>query len=114
MVASAMSAKVETVEKKQYVKPLRKVETWNGEPPRNSSDNKSPMQFPISEKCGIKDEKLPKGKCDKSLIVIRVKNQKFEKDESGYGGQLQYDEKDIRQYKFCADHGPFPQGSESW
>lgn len=94
---------VETPVEKSPQRPEREIELYNGEPPL-SGDQKIPMQFPITEKCGLVDNGV---KCVLKLSVTRVKNTKFEKDESGFGGQLNYDEKDIRQYKFCHVHGPF-------
>ena len=91
-------------------KPMRKTEEYKGEPPL-SGDQKSLQSFPIQEKCGITDEK---GKCALKLNVVRQKNTKFVRDDVGFGGQLEYDEKDIHQYKQCVVHGPFPAGPEKW
>ena len=62
------------------------------------------MQFILQERCGLKDEK---GKCPHKLMVARVKNAKWMQDDGGFGGQLNYDEKDVRQIKYCPVHGPF-------
>lgn len=95
-------------------RPTRKPELYTGEPPQN--DGKTPMSFVIQERCNIeevnKDGK--KVKCTLKLNVARVKNQKFERDESGFGGQLNYDEKDVRQYKVCPKHGGLPPDYAKW
>lgn len=95
-------------------KPQRRVELYNGEPPQNN-EGKVMIVFALkNEKCGVEDESDGKKfKCPQGLLVQRVKNAKFVRDELKQGGQLIYDEKDIRQYKFCTTHGPFGV-PESW
>ena len=95
-------------------KPQRKIELFHGEPPQNA-DGKSMVVFSLkTEKCGIDYEREgDKYKCVQPILVQRVKNSKFERDSNFQGGQLVYDEKDIRQYKFCPEHGPF-NVPESW
>lgn len=92
----------------------RKVELYNGEPPQNN-EGKVMIVFALkNEKCGVEDESDGKKfKCTQGLLVQRVKNAKFVRDELKQGGQLIYDDKDIRQYKFCTTHGPFGV-PESW
>jgi hypothetical protein len=108
---------VETPAKPAYVRPVREVKIYKGEPPQDK-DGKTPQEFTVQEKCGIKDrERNGLGKeytCQQKLHVIRQKNQVFVKDESGFGGQLGYDDKDIHQYLRCPVHGPWPAGPEKW
>lgn len=97
--------------KPAYVKPTREMEIYKGEPPMYGPDNKVPQVFPLQRKCEIEDidqKTKKKTKCEQKLQVIRVKNQFFQKDESGYGGQLIYDDKNIRQYVTCPIHGGLP------
>jgi len=102
-------------DKPAYKRPQRNVEQYAGEPPSGSEQDKTPIQFRIrGRKCGIHDELIPGKTCKLNLLVQRVKNQKFERDEHGQGGQIIYDEKDIRQYIYCTTHGPFPIGDPSW
>ena len=102
--------------KPKYAKPLRTMQIYKGEPPQDK-DGKIPQEFVIQERCNLefvnpKTEK--KQKCNQKLHVVRVKHQKFESDDSGYGGQLIYDEKDIRQYVVCPDHGGLPIDFAKW
>ena len=89
--------------------PTRKPELYTGEPPQ-SDDGKTRMEFVIQKKCEMEDwdKKNKRFKCQQRLHVIRVKNQVLERDESGFGGQLNYDDKDIRQYVVCPIHGGLP------
>ena|SRR5579864_4370742 len=99
-----------------YVKPQRLPELYTGEPPQ-TNDGKTPQTFTIQKKCELDDvdqRTKKKFKCQQRLQVVRVKNQVFEKDESGYGGQLIYDEKDMRQYVTCPIHGGIPTGYDRW
>ncbi len=100
---------------KQAGRPARKAELYKGEPPQ-SNDGKMPQVFTIQQKCGLADvdRQGKKFNCAQKLQVVRVKNQVFEKDESGFGGQLNYDDKDIRQYITCPIHGGLPTGYQSW
>lgn len=102
--------------KPAYTRPMREVETYRGEPPQ--SDGKTPQSFEVQQRCGIKDvERNGRGKrftCQQKLRVVRQKNKVFVRDESGFGGQLGYDDKDIHQYLQCPVHGPFPAGPDSW
>jgi len=86
---------------------LRQPELWTAEPPQGT-DGKIPMQFQITEKCGVKEKGKPA--CKLNIIVARVKETKFETDENQGGGQLIYDEKSISQWRYCPRHGPFPAG----
>ena len=93
--------------KPAYVRPTREPELYKGEPPQNN-DGKTPQVFTIQQRCDIEDidfKTKKKSKCQQRLQVVRVKNQVFEKDESGFGGQIIYDEKEIRQYIQCPTHG---------
>ena len=104
-----------TQDKESYKRPQREVEQYEGEPPSGSEQDKTPIQFRIrGRKCGIHDDLIPDQICKLQLLVQRVKNQKFERDEHGQGGQIMYDSKDIRQYIYCTTHGPFPIGEPSW
>lgn len=100
---------------KQAGRPSRKAELYKGEPPQ-SNDGKTPQVFGIQKKCELEDtdKQGKKFKCQQKLQVVRVKNQVFEKDESGFGGQLNYDDKDVRQYVTCPIHGGLPVGYQSW
>jgi hypothetical protein len=103
--------------KPAYTRPQREPEMYKGEPPQYGPDNKTPQVFPLQRTCGIEeiDQKTKKKiKCQMKLQVIRVKNQVFERDESGYGGQLIYDERDIRQYVTCPIHGGLPPLYDRW
>lgn len=93
--------------------PMREVEEYKGTPPA-TADGKIPITYPINEKCNVKDKHYTGGKCLQSLMVARVMNAKFEWDNTHTGGQLIYDEEDIRQFKYCPIHGPRPAGPESW
>ena len=86
---------------------LREPQVWTAEPPQGT-DGKVPMQFQLTEKCGVKEKGKPA--CRLNLIVARVKEVTFETDENQGGGQLNYDEKNISQWKYCPRHGPFPAG----
>jgi len=88
---------------------MRSVEIYTKDPP--SHEGKIEMVFPIERKCGVQEG--PK-KCDFKLMVLRVKNTKLERDSTGQGGQLVYDENDVHQYIYCPLHGPDPPGPESW
>lgn len=90
--------------------PQRTVEEYKGEPPQH--EGKTMMRFTITEKCGLKEDGKPK--CEQKIIVQSQKNVVYLKDESGYGGQLEYDEKDKKLFKQCPKHGPWPAGPESW
>ena len=92
---------------KSYAPPKREIETYKGEPPQNT-DGKIPQVFTIQKTCNIEaEDKLGKRfKCSAKLQVVRVKNAKFEWDDTHTGGQLNYDEKDVRQYVRCPIHGP--------
>ena len=85
----------------------REPRVWTAEPPQGT-DGKIPMQFQITERCGIKDANKPV--CKMNLIVARVKEITFETDENQGGGQLVYNEKSISQWVYCPRHGPFPAG----
>ena len=101
---------------KVKLRPSREVEIWKGEPPQ-STEGKIAIVFQLTnEKCGLTDEDKTgkKFKCIQKLLVQRVKNERLERDESGFGGQLIYDEKDVRQYKYCPTHGPDPAGPDHW
>ncbi len=107
---------IDSPPKPSYVKPQREPEIYKGEPPQ-SNEGKIPQVFTIQQKCGIEDidfKTKKKTKCAQKLQVVRVKNQVFEKDESGYGGQLIYDEKDMKQYVVCPVHGSFPPSYDRW
>lgn len=96
-------------------KPTRPIDLYNGEPPQ-TGDGKTMQIYQLrNERCGVKDERKDGKpfKCNHLLLVQRIKNSKFERDDNGYGGQLIYNEKDVRQYKFCPEHGPFTV-PESW
>lgn len=106
-----------TPAKPAYARPMRKVEVYKGEPPQ-STDGKTPMSFAIQQRCNMDDtERNGAGKkfrCQQKLQVVRQKNMVFVKDESGFGGQLGYDDKDVHQYIQCPVHGPFPAGPDKW
>jgi hypothetical protein len=90
--------------------PTREPELYKGEPPQND-DGKTRIEWVLaSEKCKVKDwdRKNKEFTCSQKLHVVRVKNQIFEKDESGAGGQLNYDDHDVRQYLICPIHGGLP------
>ena len=92
------------------VKPIREVEEYKGEPPTN--DGRNAIRWTLKgEKCSVKYEGK---KCEQKLIVDRVMKATYQKDESGFGGQLDYDEKDVKYFKFCPNHGPFPVDGGKW
>ena len=93
--------------------PHWQMQLYDKDPPQ-SNDGKFPLQFTIQQKCGLKDAELRGGKCEMKLMVARVKNAHFEWDEHHGGGQLQYDERDVRQYLYCPRHGPSPAGPGTW
>lgn len=104
---------------KEQPKPIpkvqREVELYKGDPPRNA-DLKYHQEFEITEKCGLRDtDRTGKSyKCEQKLRVFRTKREYFQPDELGTGGQLEYDEDDVRQYKYCPLHGPDPPGPVQW
>jgi len=86
---------------------LREPREWTAEPPQGEG-GKTPMQFQITESCGVKQENG--SKCRMKLIVARVKKMIFETDENEGGGQLQFKEREVSQWIYCPKHGPFPSG----
>ena len=93
--------------KPSYAPPVRSIEIYKGEPPQ-STDNKIPQVFSIQKTCNLEfqDKHGTKSKCSAKLQVVRVKNAKFDWDDTHTGGQLNYDEKDVKQYVRCPIHGP--------
>lgn len=106
---------VKTKEAPKPVKVQRKVEEYKGEPPKNIN-LKYHQEFEITEKCGLRDKSRQgkEYKCDQNLRVVRTKREYFEADNTGTGGQLQYDQDDVKQYKWCPVHGPEPPGPTNW
>lgn len=100
-------AKEIPVPKPSYIPPVRDLEYYKSEPPQNN-DGKIPQVFTIQRVCGLdaQDKQGKKFKCNAKLQVVRVKNSKFEWNDTHTGGQLQYDEKDVHQYVRCPIHGP--------
>lgn len=94
-------------------KPLRDVEEYKGSPP-TSNEGKTPIAYNISEKCNLKDDRYKGGRCQQTLMVARLKNTKFEWDTTHTGGQLMYDDEDVKQFKYCPIHGPNPVGPSMW
>lgn len=109
---------IPTPVKSETVKPPKTA--WSKEdaqqytgPVNMTVDNKIPTSFMLNERCGfeteIKDERgnPVKKKCEEQLFAKRVHRVYFERDSRGFGGQLQYDDRDARFYKQCNLHGPF-------
>jgi len=96
---------------------LREIKQWDGEPPQGQS-GKFLTTWRLKDRCGVEytidQAHGVKARCEEFLYVSRIKNTKFIRDESGYGGQLEYNDKDVKQYVFCPHCGPFPPGPESW
>ena len=90
----------------------RPMEIYNGDPPAGM-DGKVPKQWRINKKCGFMDTKTGK-KCDIDLWVVRVMRTTFEHDTYGFGGQLNYDERQIRQYIYCPHHDGVPAEADKW
>jgi hypothetical protein len=87
----------------------RPIKLWTGEPPQH--DGKVQKTFQIQERCNFRETEKDKP-CELKLIVTRRFNQKPQYDDSGFGAQLNYDDKDVRQYAYCAKHGGI--GPSKW
>ena len=96
---------------KVELKPQRDIEEYKGEPP-TSNDGKNAIIWELKkESCGIKWKAK---KCEKHLLVGRVMRTEFEWDTNQAGGQLIYDDKNSKYFKYCPEHGPSPIDGGKW
>lgn len=94
-------------------KGLKPVTEFHGNPP--STDGKIPSQFPISEACGVTYKVNGKElKCKEKLVVVIVKNHKWQADTHGYGGQILYDLQDTKMFQACPIHSKPSEIPSSW